>query len=182
MKIIKNSLLTHGSGPYYSILIADSTISQPSLRFSWGGYGYISGPGGCFQWMPSLEFNKPYAGIVRFSWLCGSITFVHKDYGRCCNPFNFRFCLGKPNVWELVNVTSDLRYEKILTSNQSANPRGKVMTRTKAAKIMSQVLKNRAARRVVEIELGLNKVHSQVHMTSKRDVKRSNTIRLTEVN
>ena len=56
------------------------------------------------------------------------------------------------------------------------------MTMTKAAKIMSQVLKNRAARRVVEIELGLNKVHSQVHMTSKRDVKRSNTIRLTEVN
>ena len=54
------------------------------------------------------------------------------------------------------------------------------MTKAKKQAIINQVKADRAARRAVEIELGLNKVHAQVHATSKRDIKRSNTVRVWE--
>lgn len=44
-------------------------------------------------------------------------------------------------------------------------------------KILRQVRLNRQASRQVALELGLNKVNASVHLTSKKDQKRANTVR-----
>jgi len=55
------------------------------------------------------------------------------------------------------------------------------MTKAEKAKIIRQVKLERGARRAIEIELGLNKVHGSVHMTDKKDQKRSNKIRIQDI-
>lgn len=52
--------------------------------------------------------------------------------------------------------------------------------KTRIQKLLAQVKRERAVRRQLEIDLGLNRVHGKVHLTSKKDIfdKESPNVRI----
>lgn len=71
MKFKTSHLPTHGSGPYYSWILA---IGKRAVRFSSGGYGFVAQPAGCWSLLPRIVAYRNTAYYL--NWLHYSLCYL----------------------------------------------------------------------------------------------------------
>ena len=76
MKYIHNdSMLTHGAGAIYSVVIGKSRFTGKHLSFWIGGYGNVASPFGTFTFIPKITHYRRVA--IHLTWLNMGISYAY---------------------------------------------------------------------------------------------------------